>query len=69
MQNHHQHDDSNLYVFFFGAIFNLFANTHATELTDYALKATIGGIIWLLFKLLSDFLSNLSKNKKTNAEN
>lgn len=69
MQNNHHHDDSNLYVFLFGAIFNLLANTDATGLGDYALKATIGGFIWLVFKLLADFLGTYRKTQKDNAEN
>jgi hypothetical protein len=48
---------SNTVAFLFGAIFNILANTDYASLIDYALKAVIGGVIWLLFKILGDYIS------------
>lgn len=48
---------SNTVVFLFGAIFNILANTDYGSLADYALKAVIGGVIWLLFKIIGDYIS------------
>lgn len=39
-------------VFLTGSIF--LANLDFTGLMDYALKAVIGGLMWLLFKMLAD---------------
>ncbi len=39
-------------IFLTGSIF--LANLDFTGLFDYALKAAIGGFMWLLFKLLAD---------------
>ncbi|MDQ3073829.1 MAG: hypothetical protein M3Q97_11270 [Bacteroidota bacterium] len=64
MNNHHQQDDSNLYVFFIGAIFNVMADPSISGLEDYAIKATIGGIIWLLFKVIADWISQKLKVKQ-----
>jgi hypothetical protein len=41
-------------IFLTGAI--LLANLDFTGLLDYALKATIGGAIWLGFKMTADYL-------------
>lgn len=49
---------SNTVAFLFGAIFNILANTDYASLIDYALKALIGGVIWLLFKLIGDYISS-----------
>lgn len=48
--------------FLTGAI--LFANLDAGGLAEYAVKAAIGGAIWLVFKLTSDYISERLKNKK-----
>ncbi len=53
-------DGSN--IFLTGTI--LFANMDYTGLTEYAVKAAIGGAIWFLFKLGSDFISEKLKNRK-----
>ncbi len=45
-----------------GAI--LFANLDASGLAEYAVKAAIGGAIWLVFKVTSDYVSERIKNKK-----
>jgi hypothetical protein len=58
----------NTVAFLFGAVFNLLANTDFSSLTDYSVKAVIGGIIMMLFKLLSDYISKklFSKKKREN---
>lgn len=42
----------------------LFANLDYNGLLDYALKAILGGGIWMVFKLGSDYLSEKIKKKK-----
>jgi hypothetical protein len=42
----------------------LLANVDFAGLTDYALKAVIGGGIWLAFKLASDYLETKIKKGK-----
>ena len=39
------------------------ANLDFVGLLDYALKAAIGGAIWLGYKLTADYLGRKSKNK------
>lgn len=39
----------------------LMANINYTDLMDYAVKALIGGAIWMGFKIAGDFLSNKLK--------
>ncbi|MFO0357644.1 MAG: hypothetical protein ACK50A_11890 [Sphingobacteriaceae bacterium] len=56
--------DSTSHTFLTGAI--LFANMDYSGLTDYAVKAVIGGAIWMTFKLAGDYLSNKLKNRKNN---
>lgn len=53
-----QHHSSNTTVFLLGAIFNIIASTEWSSIGGYALKATVGGIIWLAFKLVGDYVSN-----------
>lgn len=55
-------NDSSTNIFLTGAI--LFANLDYSGLAEYALKAAIGGMIWMAFKLGSDFISERMKNKK-----
>ncbi len=45
-------DNSSSNIFLTGCI--LFANLDFTGLMDYALKAVIGGLMWLLFKMFAD---------------
>lgn len=59
---------SNGIVFLLGAIFNILANTDFSNLLDYTLKALIGGFIWLLYKLIADYISSRSKSKAKKAE-
>lgn len=49
-----------------GAI--LFANLNPTGLCDYAVKAAIGGLIWLGFKLAGDYFSLKLKDKWLNGK-
>jgi hypothetical protein len=53
-------NDSASNTFLTGAI--LLANFDFNGLTDYAIKAVIGGAIWMTFRLTADYLS--SKIKK-----
>ena len=46
-------------AFLFGAAFNLLANVNLLFLLDYALQATVGGIICLAFKIIADVFSPL----------
>jgi hypothetical protein len=55
---------SNTVAFLFGAIFNILANTDYASMIDYALKALIGGVIWLLFKILGDYISSFMLTKR-----
>ena len=56
--------DSTSQSFLTGAI--LFANVDFSGYGGYALKAAIGGLIWMVFKLAGDYLSNkLLDRKKT----
>jgi hypothetical protein len=60
--------DSSSQAFLTGAI--LFANLDYSGLTAYALKAAIGGAIWMVFKLTGDYLSHrMSKRKSKKVEN
>lgn len=61
--DHDHGQSSRTVVFLLGAIFNILANTEFSNLLDYALKALIGGFIWLLFKLVSDYISGRIKGK------
>lgn len=55
-------NDTSSNIFLTGAI--LFANMDYSGLTDYAVKAVIGGAIWMGFKLATDYLAEKMKNKK-----
>ncbi|MBI4929302.1 MAG: hypothetical protein HY841_00950 [Bacteroidetes bacterium] len=54
--------DSSTNIFLTGAV--LFANLDSSGLAEYALKAAIGGFIWMTLKLASDFISEKIKNRK-----
>jgi len=49
-------------LFLTGAI--LLANLDFAGLLDYALKAGIGGAIWLGYKITADYIDSRRKNKK-----
>jgi hypothetical protein len=53
--------DSSTNIFLTGAI--LFANLDYGGLAEYALKAAIGGVVWMGFKLASDWLGEKIKRK------
>jgi hypothetical protein len=53
--------DSSTNIFLTGAI--LFANMDYSGLGDYALKAAIGGLVWMAFKLTADFIGEKIKNR------
>ncbi len=61
-KNHTTASDSSTSIFLTGAI--LFANLDFSSLTEYALKAAIGGLIWMTFKVASDYVSDKIKNRK-----
>lgn len=54
--------DSTSHHFLTGAI--LFANLDYSGLTAYAVKAAIGGAIWMAFKLIGDYISYKLTNRK-----
>ena len=62
MKTVHMQNDTSSNIFLTGAI--LFANMDYSGLADYALKATIGGLIWMSFKLATDLMSEMLKNRK-----
>ncbi|TRU49825.1 MAG: hypothetical protein EWV91_07070 [Microcystis aeruginosa Ma_QC_Ca_00000000_S207] len=56
-------DSSGTNIFLTGAI--LFANLDYSGLGEYAIKAAIGGAVWMAFKLTSDYLSEkIKRNTK-----
>jgi hypothetical protein len=63
MQGTATHSPNNLSIFLFGAILNVMAAIDFTSLLDYSLKAVAGGIIWLAFKLLSEWLTERIKTR------
>ena len=54
--------DSSTNIFLTGAV--LLANLDSSGLAEYALKAAIGGIIWMTMKIASDYISEKIKNRK-----
>lgn len=48
--------DKSSNIFLTGAI--LFANMDYVGLEEYAIKAAIGGVIWMAFKLAGDYIAN-----------
>ncbi|MFA6923618.1 MAG: hypothetical protein WC223_05120 [Bacteroidales bacterium] len=54
--------DNSTNIFLTGAI--LLANMDYSGLAEYALKAAIGGAIWVVFKLTSDYVSHKFKINK-----
>lgn len=49
-------------MFLTGAIF--LANMDFTGLADYAIKAAVGGAIWLGYKMVSDYIDRKRNIKK-----
>ncbi len=56
-----QTHDSSSNLFLTGTI--LMANMDVSGLTDYAVKALIGGAIWMCFKIAGEFFSERMKKK------
>ncbi|MBX3164695.1 MAG: hypothetical protein KF900_09445 [Bacteroidetes bacterium] len=54
-------NDTASHTFLTGAI--LFANLDYSGLAAYAIKAAIGGAIWMSFKLAGDYFSRRAANK------
>ena len=50
-------------IYLLGAILNALALSEVSGLSDYSIKALVGGCIWLVFKILSDYIS-LQLHKK-----
>lgn len=48
-------------IFLTGAIF--LANLDFAGLLDYAIKAAVGGAIWLCYKFTADYIDRKRKNK------
>ncbi len=46
----------------------LYANVSFSGLADYTINAFIGGAIWMLFKLIGDFISYKYSNKRKQKE-
>lgn len=66
--NHPNHAQSNFMVFLLGALLNVLAAIDFTSLMDYSVKAIAGGLIWLVFKVLGEYLSEKIKNKQGNGK-
>jgi hypothetical protein len=62
MKNHVTSTTDSSSVFLTGAI--LLANMDYSGLCEYALRAAIGGMIWMGFKLATDYFSEKMKSKK-----
>lgn len=55
-------NETGSHTFLTGAI--LLANLDYSGFADYAVKAIIGGAIWMIYKLAGDYYSNKMKNKR-----
>jgi hypothetical protein len=55
---------SNFSVFLLGAILNILAAVDYVSLIDYSLKAILGGMIWLGFKIIGDKINERMKKKQ-----
>lgn len=61
MKTHTVQTENSSSIFLTGAI--LFANMDYSGLGDYAVKAIIGGAIWMGFKLTTDYITEVIKTK------
>jgi hypothetical protein len=50
-------NENTLTVFLLGAILNVITSINVTTHLEYAIRAIIGGVIWLAFKILADVVS------------
>ena len=55
-------NDTGSNIFLTGIIF--LANLDFSGLLDYALKATIGGAIWLGYKVTADYMAERKRRRK-----
>ncbi len=64
------HNQNNFTVFLLGAILNILAAVDYSSLIDYSIKAVIGGLIWLGFKMAGEIITARmnKKNKEREAE-
>ncbi|HRE97739.1 MAG TPA: hypothetical protein PK637_13300 [Flavobacteriales bacterium] len=62
METTKTHNDSTSHMLLTGTI--LFANLDYNGLLDYAIKAILGGGIWMVFKLGSDYFSGKIRKKQ-----
>lgn len=61
MKENQTNTDSTSNMFLTGTI--LLANLDYSGLADYALKALVGGVIWMSFKVAGDYISERLKRK------
>ena len=63
MKEVQHNNDSNSNLFLTGSI--LLANLDYSGLADYAIKAVVGGVIWMAFKIGGEWISNkITKAKR-----
>lgn len=61
MKENQSSTDSSSNMFLTGTI--LLANLDYSGLADYALKALVGGVIWMAFRIGGDYISERLKKK------
>ena len=61
MEAKHSSTDSSSNMFLTGTI--LLANLDYSGLADYAVKALVGGVIWMTFRIAGDYISERFKKK------
>jgi hypothetical protein len=61
MKDNHSSSDSSSNMFLTGTI--LLANLDYSGLADYAVKALVGGVIWMTFRIAGDYISERFKKK------
>lgn len=61
MKENQSSTDSSSNMFLTGTI--LLANLDYSGLADYAIKALVGGVIWMAFKVAGDYISERLKKK------
>jgi len=61
MKENQGRTDSSSNIFLTGSI--LLANLDYSGLADYAIKALVGGVIWMAFRIGGDYISERLKKK------
>ncbi|MDP3557679.1 MAG: hypothetical protein Q8T03_09915 [Bacteroidota bacterium] len=61
MKENQSSTDSSSNMFLTGTI--LLANLDYSGLADYAVKALVGGVIWMTFRIAGDYISERFKKK------